>query len=130
MIGNYDFALIIQQHSCSKCHKKSVNKDMDNLFDLDLEIADNKIINGVYISSNCAMQNASCSILLDIIIGIKVNRAKQIINLFISMLSGNKLSKIEEESLDEALVFQKVVGDKENSRIVLLPWLKALEILK
>ncbi len=102
---------ILNEHNINPEHKsqmdnatlqlKGVNPSCGDNIVLFLKTEGNKIIDGSYTGSGCAISQASVDIMLDLIIGKEIDKALELYEIFTGMIHGTATSKQIEE-LEEA----------------------------
>ncbi|MCR5160716.1 MAG: SUF system NifU family Fe-S cluster assembly protein [Lachnospiraceae bacterium] len=108
---------ILTDHNIRPGHKHSlpdanmtlegVNPSCGDEIVLHLKVEDGVIIDGAFEGDGCAISQASADIMLDLIIGLKVEEAKRLSEIFLRMIKG-EITEEELEELDEAGALQDI----------------------
>ncbi len=83
-----------------------------------------------YIGNGCAISKASTSILIDLIIGKKIDEANELVDSYLALLKGDSLSDEQKEALDEAIIFESLSKMPARVKCGTVSWHSAKECLK
>ena len=78
-----------------------MNPSCGDKITLNLKVEDGKIADASYVGSGCAISQASCDMMIDLILGKTEDEAKRLCDIFMRMITGS-VSDAELEELDEA----------------------------
>ena len=102
---------ILNEHNLNPSHKapmqdatmslNGVNPSCGDNITLNLKIKDGIITDGSFTGQGCAVSQASCDMMLDLIIGKSQSEAERLNEIFMNMIKGSA-SETEIEQLDEA----------------------------
>lgn len=122
---------VLNEHNLNPSHKKmpsfsnyklnGVNPSCGDDITLYLNISDNKIVSGSFTGQGCAVSQASCDMMLDLIIGKSVEEAKTYSAFFTKMINGTATDE-EIEALEEAGLLQGVSKMPARVKCALLGW--------
>ena len=89
---------ILNEHNINPSHKtemadatislNGVNPSCGDNITLNLKVEDGKIVDGSFTGSGCAVSQASCDMMLDLIIGKTVDEANKLNDVFMGMIRG------------------------------------------
>lgn len=129
---------ILTDHNIRPGHKHSlpdanmtlegVNPSCGDEIVLHLKVEDGVIIDGAFEGDGCAISQASADIMLDLIIGMKVEEAKRLSEIFLRMIKG-EITEEELEELDEAGALQDISHMPSRVKCAVLGWHTMDEIL-
>lgn len=129
---------ILTDHNIRPGHKHSlpdanmtlegVNPSCGDEIVLHLKVEDGVIIDGAFEGDGCAISQASADIMLDLIIGLKVEEAKRLSEIFLRMIKG-EITEEEMEELDEAGALQDISHMPSRVKCAVLGWHTMDEIL-
>ena len=129
---------ILTDHNIRPGHKHSlpdanmtlegVNPSCGDEIVLHLKVEDGVIIDGAFEGDGCAISQASADIMLDLIIGLKVEEAKRLSEIFLRMIKG-EITEEELEELDEAGALQDISHMPSRVKCAVLGWHTMDEIL-
>lgn len=129
---------ILTDHNIRPGHKHSlpdanmtlegVNPSCGDEIVLHLKVEDGVIIDGAFEGDGCAVSQASADIMLDLIIGLKVEEAKRLSEIFLRMIKG-EITEEEMEELDEAGALQDISHMPSRVKCAVLGWHTMDEIL-
>lgn len=110
--------------------KRGVNPSCGDDITLKINIDENGIItDGAYIGDGCAISQASCDIMLDLVIGKNKEEALRLKEIFLRMIK-DEISDEEEEMLEEAVAFADIRYMPARVKCAVLGWRTLEEILK
>ncbi len=122
---------ILNEHNINPLHKKElenstislngVNPSCGDNITLNLKIENGIITDGTFIGSGCAISQASCDMMLDLVIGKTLNDALALRNNFMSMIQGTA-TQTQIESLDEAASLQDISKMPARVKCAVLGW--------
>lgn len=123
---------ILNEHNLNPTHKKEmcdanfslngVNPSCGDNITLNLKIDENGIItDGSFTGSGCAVSQASCDMMLDLIIGKSKQEAEELHSIFMDMIKGES-SEEKLEMLDEAAALQDISHMPARVKCAVLGW--------
>ena len=122
---------ILTDHNIRPGHKHSlpdanmtlegVNPSCGDEIVLRLKVEDGVITDGAFEGDGCAISQASADIMLDLIIGMKVEEAKRLSEIFLRMIKG-EITEEELEELDEAGALQDISHMPSRVKCAVLGW--------
>lgn len=89
---------------------------------LELEIADGKIKDASFTGVGCAISQASTSMMIDLIKGESVEKAKHLAELFIGMIKREITDDETLEELDEAIALKNISNMPARVKCAVLSW--------
>ena len=89
---------------------------------LQADIQDGVIKDAAYTGHGCAISQASTDIMIDLIRGQKVEKARELAEKFIGMIKREITDESELEELDEALALQNVSNMPARVKCAVLAW--------
>lgn len=123
---------ILNEHNLNPSHKKEmtdptlslngVNPSCGDNITLNLKVgADNRITDGSFTGSGCAVSQASVDMMLDLVIGRDKDEALRLADIFMAMIRGT--AKPEDiEQLDEAAALQDIARMPARVKCAVLGW--------
>ena len=122
---------ILNEHNINPSHKtemadatislNGVNPSCGDNITLNLKVEDGKIVDGSFTGSGCAVSQASCDMMLDLIIGKTVDEANKLNDVFMGMIRGES-SEEDMEQLDEAAALQDISKMPARVKCAVLGW--------
>lgn len=122
---------ILNEHNLNPNHKKEmsdstislngVNPSCGDNITLNLKVVDGIITDGSFTGSGCAISQASCDMMLDLVIGKKKDEALALAENFMGMIKGTA-SDDQIESLDEAASLQDISKMPARVKCAVLGW--------
>ncbi len=122
---------ILNEHNINPSHKSDlpeanltldgVNPSCGDNITLNLKVVDGKIIDGSFTGSGCAVSQASCDMMLDLVIGKTVEEASGLNDVFMAMIRGEGSEK-DIEMLDEAGSLQDIAKMPARVKCAVLGW--------
>lgn len=122
---------ILNEHNLNPNHKKEmsdstislngVNPSCGDNITLNLKVVDGIITDGSFTGSGCAISQASCDMMLDLVIGKKKDEALALAENFMGMIKGTA-SDNQIESLDEAASLQDISKMPARVKCAVLGW--------
>ncbi len=138
MAHNTFYNEILTDHNLNPVHKheieganmklQGVNPSCGDDITLSLKVEDGVIKDGAYIGSGCAISQASCDMMLDLIIGKDVDEAKRLSEIFLRMIKG-EITEEEHEELEEAGILEDVSHMPARVKCAVLGWHTMEEML-
>lgn len=129
---------ILNEHNINPLHKKElteanltlngVNPSCGDNITLNLKVEDGVIVNGSFTGSGCAVSQASCDIMLDLVIGKSVKDASELDDIFMQMIRG-EASEENIEKLDEAASLKDISKMPARVKCAVLGWRTMREML-
>ena len=129
---------ILNEHNINPAHKSKtpdadltlngVNPSCGDNITLYLRTQDGKITQGSFEGSGCAISQASCDMMLDLIIGKSADEALRLGDIFMRMIKG-EASEEEMEELDEASLLRDISHMPSRVKCAELGWRTAKEML-
>lgn len=109
------YSTLILDHNRSKHNKRELNNP-DHIerghnpscgddLTLQVNIVDGLVSEAAYIGTGCAISQASMSIMIDIVKGLPVDKAKKLAESFFKMVQGQEITDEEKETLEDAVAF-------------------------
>lgn len=129
---------ILNEHNINPLHKEpmndatiqlnGVNPSCGDNITLFLKTKDGKIESGSYQGSGCAVSQASCDMMLDLVIGKTTEEALRLGDIFMNMIKGTA-SEEEIEELDEAAALKDISHMPSRVKCAVLGWRTLNEML-
>ncbi len=139
MANNTFYNEILTEHNIRPMYKRKlptatfslegINPNCGDDIILNLELKDNKIIDGSFEGSGCAISQASVDMMLDLVIGKTKEEALKLCDIFFRMIQ-NKASEEEIELLDEAGILKDISHMPARVKCAVLSWHTLKEILE
>ena len=130
-MSNTFYNEILTDHNINPVHKHSidganmtlegVNPSCGDDIILHLKVEDNIIVDGGYEGDGCAISQASCDMMLDLIIGRSREEALRLSDIFLRMIK-DKITEEEKEELEEAGVLEDVSHMPARVKCAVLGW--------
>ena len=98
-----------------------VNPSCGDNITLNLKVQDGIIVDGSFTGSGCAVSQASCDMMLDLVIGKTVEEASSLNESFMKMIRGEN-SEEDLEALDEAAALQDISKMPARVKCAVLGW--------
>ncbi len=122
---------ILNEHNINPSHKEEmpdasislngVNPSCGDNITLNLKVKDGVIVDGSFTGSGCAISQASCDMMLDLVIGKTVEEAGKLDDIFMKMIRGES-SEQDVEQLDEAAALQDISKMPARVKCAVLGW--------
>ena len=122
---------IVNEHNLHPTHKfdleaptqvcRGVNPSCGDDINLQLVVEDGVITDGSYNGTGCAISQASADMMLDLVIGKKLEEAEKLIDLFNRMIKG-EADEEELEDLDEAVALRDISHMPARVKCAQLGW--------
>ncbi len=129
---------ILNEHNINPGHKtpmrgatislQGVNPSCGDNITLNLKIEGDKISDGTFTGSGCAISQASVDMMLDLVIGKQKDEALRVCQIFMDMIQG-KASEEEIEELDEASALKEIAHMPARVKCAVLGWRTMKEML-
>ena len=129
---------ILNEHNINPLHKKEmenptmslngVNPSCGDDITLNLKIEDDVVTDASFTGSGCAISQASCDMMADVIIGKSKETALKLAEIFDRMIKG-EVSEEELEELDEAASLQDISHMPARVKCAMLGWRTMKEML-
>lgn len=129
---------ILNEHNINPEHKTpladanltlhGVNPSCGDNITLNLKVEGDKITDGSFTGSGCAISQASCDMMLDCIIGKTKDEAEKLADIFMRMIQGTA-SDEEIEELDEASALRDIQHMPARVKCAELGWRTMREML-
>ncbi|MCR4822861.1 MAG: SUF system NifU family Fe-S cluster assembly protein [Treponema sp.] len=129
---------ILNEHNINPSHKselsganlslQGINPSCGDNITLNLITKDGHISGGSFTGSGCAISQASCDMMLDLIIGKDEKEALRLCEIFMGMIQG-KVSDEEIEELDEASALREIQHMPARVKCAELGWRTMREML-
>ena len=129
---------ILNEHNINPAHKaemsganlslQGINPSCGDNITLNLKTENGKITDGAFSGSGCAISQASCDMMLDLIIGKPESEALRLCEIFMGMIQGTVTDEQIEE-LDEAGALQDVSHMPSRVKCALLGWRTMKEMI-
>ncbi len=129
---------ILNEHNLNPSHKKDlpgatcvlngVNPSCGDKITLNLKVEGGKIADASYSGSGCAISQASCDMMIDLILGKSEDEAKSLCESFMKMIAGSATEE-EIETLDEAAALQDISKMPARVKCAELGWRTMKEAL-
>lgn len=123
---------LIAQHSQSKENRRKLsnatikerghNPSCGDDITLELEISDGIIKDAAFTGAGCAISQASTDMMIELIRGKKVDDAKKLAELFLSMIKGEVTDDEKLEELDEAIALKNIANMPARVKCATLSW--------
>ena len=122
---------ILNEHNLNPSHKKEmdrptlslngVNPSCGDNITLNLKVENGIITEGSFTGSGCAVSQASCDMMLDLVIGKTQEEAEKLDALFMKMIRG-EAAESDIEELDEAASLQDIARMPARVKCAVLGW--------
>lgn len=122
---------ILNEHNINPTHKKDldgstislngVNPSCGDNITLNLKVENGVIVDGSFTGSGCAVSQASCDMMLDLVIGKSAEEAMSLQDNFMAMIKGNA-NDDQIETLDEAASLQDIARMPARVKCAVLGW--------
>ena len=104
------------------CREKGHNPSCGDEITLELEVKNNVVEDASFTGNGCAISQASASLMINLIRGQSVEKAKSLIALFQRMIKGDVTDAGELEELEEAAALQSISHMPARVKCALLSW--------
>ena len=130
---------VVTDHNMHPLHKhaienpdiemEGVNPSCGDEITVQLKVQDGRITDGGFIGDGCAISQASADIMIDMVIGAKVEDAQHLANNFIKMIKGEATPE-EIEELGEAGALSDISHMPARVKCAVLGWHTVDEMIK
>ena len=130
---------VVTDHNMHPLHKhavenpdiemEGVNPSCGDEITVQLKVKDGVITDGGFIGDGCAISQASADIMIDMVIGLKVEEAQHLANNFIRMIKGEATPE-EIEELGEAGALSDISHMPARVKCAVLGWHTVDEMIK
>lgn len=97
---------------------------------LELELVDGVIRDAAFTGTGCAISQASTSMMIDLIKGLKVKEAKERTEAFLAMIKGEQDENDLEDLLEDAVILANIKNMPARVKCAVLAWHTLDEVLK
>ena len=129
---------ILTEHNVNPTHKHEI-EDADLTLEgvnpycgddiiLSFKVQDGVITDGAFSGDGCAISQASCDMMLDLVIGKSVDEAKRLSEIFLRMIKG-EVTDEEKEELEEAGILSDISHMPARVKCAVLGWHTMEEML-
>lgn len=129
---------ILTEHNVHPTHKhelsdaditlEGVNPSCGDDIILSFKVSDGVITDGAFSGDGCAISQASCDMMLDLVIGKKVDEAKRLSEIFLRMIKG-EVTDEEKQELEEAGILSDISHMPARVKCAVLGWHTMEEML-
>lgn len=102
--------------------KRGHNPSCGDDISLELKLQGNIIENASFTGHGCAISQASTSIMIDLIKGLDIEKALELVGLFIGMIKKEDIEEKELERLEDAIVLQNISNMPARVKCAVLAW--------
>ena len=130
---------ILNEHNINPSHKtdlpdaniqlNGVNPSCGDNITLNLKVENGVITDGSFSGSGCAVSQASCDMMLDLVIGKTTEEAEKLDDIFMEMIRG-EVSEENIEKLDEAAALQDISKMPARVKCAVLGWRTMREMFR
>ena len=130
-MANTFYNEILTDHNMHPVHKhkidganytlEGVNPSCGDDININLRVDNGIVEDGGFEGDGCAISQASCDMMLDIIIGKPVDEARELADIFIRMITG-KVTEEEKDRLEEASILQDIAHMPSRTKCAVLGW--------
>lgn len=130
---------ILNEHNINPAHKadlpganmqlNGVNPSCGDNITLNLKVENGVIVDGSFTGSGCAVSQASCDMMLDLVIGKTTEEAGKLDDIFMEMIRG-EASEENIEKLDEAAALQDISKMPARVKCAVLGWRTMREMFR
>lgn len=130
---------ILNEHNINPSHKtdlpdaniqlNGVNPSCGDNITLNLKVENGIITDGSFTGSGCAVSQASCDMMLDLVIGKTTEEAEKLDDIFMEMIRG-EASEESIEKLDEAAALQDISKMPARVKCAVLGWRTMREMFR
>lgn len=130
---------ILNEHNINPAHKadlpganmqlNGVNPSCGDNITLNLKVENGVIVDGSFTGSGCAVSQASCDMMLDLVIGKTTEEAGKLDDIFMEMIRGEASEK-NIEKLDEAAALQDISKMPARVKCAVLGWRTMREMFR
>lgn len=137
---NEIYTELILEHSRNKRNRRIIenptykelghNPSCGDEITLMLVVEDDSIKDISYTGMGCAISQASTSIMIDTVNGMKMEEALVLCKKFIAMVKGEIEDEDELEDLEDAIVFENIKNLPARVKCAVLPWYTLMNIIE
>lgn len=109
---------LFEPHAVERGHNPNCGDDLT----LQFKVEDGKITEAGYLGHGCAISQASMSIMIDMVLGMPVEEAKEKASRFFRMIRGESLTQEEYDSLEDAIAFESLNKMPARAKCGTLGW--------
>lgn len=130
---------ILNEHNINPSHKtdlpdaniqlNGVNPSCGDNITLNLKVENGIITDGSFTGNGCAVSQASCDMMLDLVIGKTTEEAEKLDDIFMEMIRG-EASEENIEKLDEAAALQDISKMPARVKCAVLGWRTMREMFR
>ncbi len=130
---------ILNEHNINPSHKtdlpdaniqlNGMNPSCGDNITLNLKVENGVITDGSFTGSGCAVSQASCDMMLDLVIGKTTEEAEKLDDIFMEMIRG-EASEENIEKLDEAAALQDISKMPARVKCAVLGWRTMREMFR
>lgn len=130
---------ILNEHNINPSHKtdlpdaniqlNGVNPSCGDNITLNLKVENGVITDGSFTGNGCAVSQASCDMMLDLVIGKTTEEAEKLDDIFMEMIRG-EASEENIEKLDEAAALQDISKMPARVKCAVLGWRTMREMFR
>lgn len=130
---------ILNEHNINPSHKtdlpdaniqlNGVNPSCGDNITLNLKVENGIITDGSFTGSGCAVSQASCDMMIDLVIGKTTEEAEKLDDIFMEMIRG-EASEENIEKLDEAAALQDISKMPARVKCAVLGWRTMREMFR
>lgn len=130
---------ILNEHNINPSHKtdlpdaniqlNGVNPSCGDNITLNLKVENGVITDGSFTGSGCAVSQASCDMMLDLVIGKTTEEAEKLDDIFMEMIRG-EASEENIEKLDEVAALQDISKMPARVKCAVLGWRTMREMFR
>ena len=123
---------LIAEHSQAKENRRQLdhatikerghNPSCGDEINLELEVADGKIVDAAFNGAGCAISQASTDMMIELMRGKNVDEAQRLAELFIKMIQGEVTDDAELDELDEAAALKNISTMPARVKCATLAW--------
>lgn len=140
MRDNSIYSEIIIEHSRSNHNEKHLdnaniivegkNPSCGDEITLELQVEKGIIVDASFTGVGCAISKASTSIMIDLLRGESLEKAREIINTFFSMIKRENVDEAKLETLEDALALENISNMPARVKCATMPWHTLEESIK
>ena len=126
------YTQLIMEHNKSGHNKRALdnpsiserghNPSCGDDIPLELKLNKNIIEDASFTGHGCAISQASTSMMIDLIVGLEVEKALHLVELFIGMIKKEITNDDELEELEDAIVLQNISNMPARVKCAVLAW--------
>lgn len=129
---NTIYTQLIMEHNKSGHNKKILNDpniserghnpSCGDDITLELKLDGSKISDASFTGHGCAISQASTSIMIDLVKGLEIKDALNLVEIFIGMIKKEITDEMELEKLEDAIAFQNISNMPARVKCAVLAW--------